>query len=81
MFETRVTAEGQTTLPKAVMDSLAVEKGGRIRLVIFETGVMLMPVRSASSLHRSFKYDGPAATLEDMDRAIAEGAAEGIVQG
>ena len=36
-----------------------------------------MPVRPTSRLFGSLKYDGPAVSLEDFDRAIAEGAIEG----
>ena len=77
MFESSITIKGQTTLPKAVRDSLAVKAGDKVRYVIVEEGVLIMPVRSTSRLFRSLKYDGPVASLEDMDRAIAEGAAEG----
>ena len=35
-----------------------------------------MPVRPTSRLFGSLKYDGPAVSLEDMERAIAEGATE-----
>ena len=75
MFESSITTKGQTTLPKAVRDSLAVKAGDRVRYVIVEEGVLILPVRSTSRLFRSMKYDGPAVSLEDMDRAIAEGAA------
>ena len=69
--------EGQTTLPKAVRDSLAVKAGDKVRYVILDEGVLIMPVRPTSRLFRSLKYDGPAVSLEDMDRAIAEGAIDG----
>ena len=74
MFESSITAKGQTTLPKAVRDSLAVKAGDKVRYIIVDEGVLMMPVRPTSRLFRSLKYDGPAVSLEDMDRAIAEGA-------
>ena len=77
MFESRITVKGQTTLPKAVRDSLAVKAGDKVRYVIVDEGVLIMPVRSTSRLYRSLRYDGPVVSLEDMDRAIAEGATGG----
>ena len=77
MFESRITIKGQTTLPKAVRDSLAVKAGDKVRYVIVDEGVLIMPVRSTSRLFRSLRYDSPVISVEDMDRAIAEGATEG----
>ncbi len=77
MFESSITIKGQTTLPKAVRDSLAVKAGDKVRYVIVDEGVLIMPVRPTRRLFRSLRYDGPVVSLEEMDRAIAEGAAEG----
>ena len=76
MFESSITIKGQTTLPKAVRDSLAVKAGDKVRYVIVDEGVLIMPVRPTSRLFRSLKYDGPTVSLEDMDKAAAEGAIE-----
>ena len=73
MFESSITIKGQTTLPKAVRDSLAVKAGDKVRYVMLDEGVLILPVRSTSRLYRSLKYEGPAVSLEDMDRAIARG--------
>ena len=77
MFESSITIKGQTTLPKAVRDSLAVKAGDKVRYVIVDEGVLIMPVRPIRRLFRSLRYDGPVVSLEEMDRAIAEGAAGG----
>lgn len=74
MFESSITVEGQTTLSKAVRDSLAVKAGHKVRYVIVDKGVLIVPVRSTSRLFRSLSYAGPPMSLEEMDRAIAEGA-------
>ncbi len=37
----------------------------------------MMPVRPTNRLFGSLKFDGAAVRLEDMERAIAEGAVEG----
>ena len=81
MLDSVITVKGQTTLPKAVRDSLALKPGDRVRYVMLDEGALILPVRPASALYRSLKYDGPAVTLEDMDRSIAEGAAEGSPRG
>ena len=75
MFESRITVKGQTTLPRAVRDSLEVKPGDRVRYVIVEEGVLIMPVRPTNRLFGSLKYDGPPVSLQDMEDAIAEGAA------
>ena len=75
MSESGITAKGQTTLPKAVRDALAVEAGDRVRYLIEEGQVRIMPVRPISRLYGALPYDGPPVTLEEMDEAIAEGAA------
>ena len=77
MFESSITVKGQTTLPKAVRDSLAVKAGDKVRYVIVDEGVLILPVRPTGRLYRSLDYDGPPVSLEDMDRAIVEGATEG----
>ena len=74
MFESSITIKGQTTLPKAIRDSLAVKAGDRVRYVIVDEGVLIMPVRPTGRLFGSLRYDGPPVGLDDMDRAIAEGA-------
>ncbi|MXZ54176.1 MAG: AbrB family transcriptional regulator [Acidimicrobiaceae bacterium] len=76
MIESSITMKGQTTLPKAVRDSLSVKAGDKVRYVILEEGVLILPVQPTSRLFRSLEHDGPAVSLEDMDRAVAEGATE-----
>lgn len=75
MVESAITAKGQTTLPKPVRRALGVEPGDRVRYVIFDNNeVRLLPVRPVSRLFGALKYDGPPVSLEDMERAIADGA-------
>ena len=77
MIESTITSKGRTTLPKAIREALSVQAGDRVRYVIIDGRVMIMPVRPVSRLFRALEYDGPTVTLEDMDRAIAEGASDG----
>ena len=73
MIESSITVKGQTTLPKAVRDSLAVKAGDKVRYVILDEGVLIMPVRPTSRLFGSLKYDGPAVSLEDFDAPSQRG--------
>ena len=76
MIESGITSKGQTTLPKAVRDALAVRAGDRIRYVIEGSEVRIMPVRPIGRLYGVLQYNGPTVTLDDMERAIADGAAQ-----
>ena len=74
MLESVITSKGQTTLPKAVREVLALQPGDRVRYVIHEGEVRILPVRPVNRLFGILHQDGPAATLEDMERAMAAGA-------
>ncbi len=78
MLESTITSKGQTTLPKPVREALGASPGDRVRYVILDDGIRILPLRSIKTLFGAFKshYSGPPATLEDMDRAIAKGACE-----
>ena len=76
MIESAITSKGQTTLPKSVREALGVRAGDRVRYVILGDEVRILPVRPIGRLFGSLKYDGPPVTLEDMERAIAEGSCE-----
>ena len=76
MIESGITAKGQTTLPKAVREALSIQAGDRIRYVIEGSEVRILPVRPINRLYGVLQYDGTAATLEDMERAITDGATE-----
>ncbi len=76
MVESTITSKGQTTLPKAVREALAVQPGDRVRYIIQGNDVRIMAVRPLSRLYGVLRYDGPPVTLADMDRAIADGATD-----
>ena len=76
MIESAVTTKGQTTLPKAVREALSVRPGDRVRYVIREGEVLILPVRPIERLFGILRRDGPAVSLEQMDQAIADGIAE-----
>ncbi len=76
MVESTITSKGQTTLPKPVRDALGVGPGDRVRYIIIDDEVRIIPMRPIARLFGMLKYEGPPKTLEDMERAIAEGASE-----
>ena len=61
-------------MPKEVREALGLKAGDRVRYFIDEGEVRIAPLLPLSRLFGVLKYDGPPATLEDMDRAIAVGA-------
>ncbi len=77
MIESSVTKKGQTTLPKPVRESLGLQAGDRVRYVIADGEVRLLPVRPISRLFGALRNDGSAVTLEEMEQAVADGAYEG----
>lgn len=76
MLESSVTKKGQTTLPKPVRESLGVGAGDRVRYVILEGEVRIVPVRPIHRLFGALQHEGHTVTLERMDQAVAEGACE-----
>ena len=76
MLESGITTKGQTTLPKAVREALALAPGDRVRYIILDGEVRILKVRPINRLFGVLPYDGPTVTLEDMERAIADGASE-----
>lgn len=76
MLESTLTTKGQTTLPKDVRDHLGLMPGDKIRYLIVGHEVRLIRPRKVMSLCGSLGHDGPPVSLEDMDRAVRDGAAE-----
>jgi antitoxin PrlF len=76
IMDSTITAKGQTTIPKPIRDRLGLKAGDKVRFFIGPDGrVTFLPVFPASALRRRTKYNGPTVTLEQMDEAIAAGAA------
>ena len=72
MVQSAITSKGQTTLPKSVREALGVRAGDRVRYVILDNEVRILPVRPIDRLFGALKHDGPPVTLEDMERTVAE---------
>ncbi len=76
MIESGITSRGQTTLPKAVREALSVRSGDRVRYIIQDGEVRIVPVRPIARLFGVLRHIGKAVTLEDMERAIIDGASD-----
>ncbi len=75
MIESKLAADGRTTLPKAVRDALELQPGDRLRYFILDGEVRIRAVRPIQRLYGVLEYDGPPVSLDDMERAIGEAAA------
>ena len=63
-------------MPKAVRDALGLKAGDRVGYIIEGPVVRIRPLRPIARLRGIVQRQGPPLSLEDMDRAIAEGACE-----
>jgi AbrB family looped-hinge helix DNA binding protein len=72
-----VTAKGQVTVPVEVRKRLDITAGTKLEFVITEDGRLEVIPRSGSvrDLKGMLPAPSPPLSLEDMDRAIAEGVA------
>ncbi|CAN5726869.1 AbrB/MazE/SpoVT family DNA-binding domain-containing protein [soil metagenome] len=77
MHESTITKRGQTTIPRQVRDALGLKAGDRLRYMLRDGEVRVVRVGSISALRGMLHRPGHrAVTLEEMDEAIATGAAE-----
>lgn len=76
-MEATLTRKGQVTIPKAVRDALHLRTGDRVCFVVEADGTarMLPITGSAKRLKGVLPKPLRAVTLEEMDDAIARGAA------
>jgi antitoxin PrlF len=72
-----VTTKGQVTIPKEIRDLLGIQPGDRVVFFRSEDGrVVVQPENvDVRRLRGLLKHHGEAVTLEQMDEAIARGAA------
>jgi antitoxin PrlF len=73
-----LTSKGQTTIPKDVRERLGLKPGDRIRFMVNPDGsVALVPVTlSVKQLRGMLPRPERPATIEEMNEAIADAAAE-----
>ena len=72
-----ITSKGQITIPKDVREALGLVPGMKVDFVSNGHGEYRLRPRNVSikDLAGILKHDGPPITLEDMEEAIAAGAA------
>ena len=76
MIESSITSKGQTTVPKMVREALGLESGDKVRYVIDDQEVRMLPVRPIGRLFGVLRHCGPAVTIDEMEKAIAHGAVD-----
>jgi len=75
--ESALTIKGQATIPKPIREHLGLKPGDRVKFFVHPDGsVVLLPKRPASILRGTVKGRRGPVTIQDMNRAIAEGAAD-----
>ena len=74
MYESSITSKGQTTIPKYVREALGVEAGDKVRYVITDGDVRLLPLRPINRLFGLLEHHGAVVTVEEMERAVSDGA-------
>jgi AbrB family looped-hinge helix DNA binding protein len=77
METTKLSSKGQIILPKAIRDAHAWQPGTEFLVEDTPDGVLLRPRKAMEptrleDVAGSLKYEGPAKSLEEMERAIAE---------
>ena len=80
-MESSITAKGQATIPKPIRDYLGLKPGDRIKFFMHPNGsVVLLPKLPVTALRGIVKPRRPPVTIEEMDEAIASGAAEAVLR-
>ena len=75
-MESTLSSKGQATIPKAVRDRLQIKPGDRFKFFFHPDGVIILPKISTSRLKGMIPKPAKSVSLEEIDRAIAEGATE-----
>ena len=76
-MEATLTAKGQATIPKAVRDHLHLHPGDKVKFFVHPDGTVVilpkLPVTSLRGMVKSRRRN--PVTIEEMNDAVAEGAA------
>ncbi|MGA3080066.1 MAG: AbrB/MazE/SpoVT family DNA-binding domain-containing protein [Terracidiphilus sp.] len=75
-MQATLSSKGQATIPKAVRDRLQIKPGDRFKFFFHPDGVMILPKISTARLKGMIPKPAQPVSLQEMDRAIAEGATE-----
>jgi AbrB family looped-hinge helix DNA binding protein len=75
-MEATLSSKGQATIPKAVRERLQIKSGDRFKFFFHPDGVIILPKIPTARLKGMLPKPAHPVSVEEMDRAIAEGAAE-----
>jgi AbrB family looped-hinge helix DNA binding protein len=75
-MEATLSSKGQATIPKAVRERLQIKSGDRFKFFFHPDGVIILPKISTARLKGMIPKPAQSISLEEIDRAIAEGATE-----
>ena len=75
-MEATLSSKGLATIPKAVRDHLQITPGDRFKFFFHPDGVIILPKISTARLKGMIPKPAQPVSLEEIDRAIAEGATE-----
>ncbi|MBM4036345.1 MAG: AbrB/MazE/SpoVT family DNA-binding domain-containing protein [Planctomycetes bacterium] len=81
MVRASLSTRGQLVIPKLIRERMGLHAGDKVDFIVQENGdVVLRPATvHVQSLFGCLRpRNGKVATLEEMERAIREGASEGI---
>ncbi|MFQ4138228.1 AbrB/MazE/SpoVT family DNA-binding domain-containing protein [Nodosilinea sp. PGN35] len=81
MEVTRLSSKGQVIIPKALRVAHRWEAGQELIAVDVGDGILLKPKKpfeptTLAEVAGCLKYEGPAKSLEDMERALRQGVQE-----
>jgi antitoxin PrlF len=82
-MESALSIKGQTTIPKMIREHLGLKPGDRVKFFVHPDGsAVILPKLPTSDLRGMVSSRrGQPATLDEMDAAVASGAAKGIKRG
>ena len=75
-MEAKLSSKGQATIPKSVRDRLQIKPGDRFKFFFHPDGVIILPKIPTARLKGMIPKPAQSISLEEIDRAIAEGATE-----
>ncbi|MGB8887904.1 MAG: type II toxin-antitoxin system PrlF family antitoxin [Candidatus Korobacteraceae bacterium] len=75
-MESALTIKGQMTIPKAIREHLHLKPGDKVKFFVHPDGTVFLLPKLPVSVLRGIVKARRRVTLEEMDVAIAAGAAE-----
>ena len=75
-MEAMLSSKGQVTIPKAVRDRLKIKPGDRFKFFFHPDGVIILPRIPTARLKGMIPKPAKPVSLEQIDRAIEEGATQ-----